>query len=223
MRNWKRWQKIAFWAAVVLIAIGIIQLILAGGGHDTSADAATRYPRGLPRCTKAAHMKKRCHKKAANKVMAYGSNKRTHNSKPRSLKQRRPSLKTQAHASSSSCRTWRPRIKRIARAGEIFWRGATARWCFNWKRVTSAQIIMDADVTTLGRMLGFNHISQNEPTVGYYKYGGHSYGGYLLYASFTFEQCIPVIEFGPFCNDRHAPLKVLVHYDGSGHASGNRP
>ncbi|MDQ1584539.1 MAG: hypothetical protein QOF36_2593 [Microbacteriaceae bacterium] len=221
MRRWKRWQKVTFWVIVALIAIGIIQLILSGGGHDTSAEAATRYPHGLPRCTKAAHAKKRCTKKQANKVMAYG--RRGHDSKPRTLRQRRPPLKTQAHSASSACRTWRPRIKRIARAGEIYWRGATIHWCFNWNRVTSARVITDADVTTLGRFLGFDHISTQEPVQGYYNWNGHKNGGYLLYQRFVFEQCIPVIQFGPFCNDRKGWFKVFGHYDGSGHASGNAP
>lgn len=215
----KRWQKVTLIVVVALILIVVVQLILSTGGHDTKANAADGYPSGLPRCTKAAGMKHRCTKKQAKKVINYGRS--GHDSKPRSLRARRPPLKVRA--ASTACRTWRPRIKYIARAGEVYWRGAVAQWCFNWHRVTSARITSDADVTTLGRLLGFDHITPGEPTLGWYGYNGHSYGGYLLYQRFSFEQCIPVLQFGPFCNDRRAPLKVLVHYDGSGHASGNAP
>jgi hypothetical protein len=90
-------------------------------------------------------------------------------------------------------------------------------------RVTSARFTLDHDITTGGRILGFDGVSIEEPTIGYYNYAGHKNGGYLIYARFTFTQCIPVIQIGPLCNDRRAWLKELVHYDGSGYASGNAP
>jgi hypothetical protein len=197
-----------------LVVLTLVMLFLSTGGHDTSARAAARA-KGLPHCTK----KHRCTKKQAHRVLRYAAH--SHDSKARTLRQRRPPTKVRAKA--SSCRTWHPRIKRIARAGEIFWRGGAAHWCFNWHRVTRAWITGDADVTTLGRFLGFDHITQDPPTQGYYTFNRHGNGGYLMEQKFTFEQCIPVIQIGPLCDDRRAWLKVFLHYDGSGYASGKAP
>lgn len=209
-----RWVKAVLIVIAVLAVIAAVQLILSAGGHDTKAHAATVRSAGLPHCTK----KHPCTKKQAKRVFKASVG---HDSRP--VGRRSLAVKPQVSSAAVRCSTWRPRIYRVANAGKLYWRGAVARWCFNWKRVTSAHFTLDHDIQTVGRFLGYDGVSIDEPTVGYYNYGGHKAGGYLIYARFTFTQCVPVIKIGPICVDHRAWLKELVHYDGSAHASGNAP
>lgn len=208
----------------VLIALTLIILWLSAGKSEDSAHAATihaaaKYPKGLPRCTKAAGAKKRCTKKQAQRVINYA--KRGHSQDHKSLHAVRPPSK--AHASAVRCRTWKPRLYFVANAGKLFWGGFSAYWCFNWKRVTSIRVVMDADITTLGRVLGFDHIGFQDPFQGFYNYGKRTHGGYLVYARMTFEQCIPVVQIGPLCHDKREWRKIFLHYNGGGLVSSHAP
>jgi hypothetical protein len=214
MRKLTTGQKVMI-AVVFLVILTAVMLFLSTGGEDTKAHAATVQAAGFRHCTK----KHPCTKKQARARIRYANH--GHDGGARHVNSR--AVKPQVRSAATSCRTWRPRIYYNARAGHLYWRGAVAHWCFNWKRVTSARFTLDHDITTGGRILGFDGVSIEEPTIGYYNYAGHKNGGYLIYARFTFTQCIPVIQIGPLCNDRRAWLKELVHYDGSGYASGNAP
>jgi hypothetical protein len=209
-----RWVKRVLIVLAVLAVIAIVQLILSAGGHDTKAHAATVRAARLPHCTK----KHPCTKRQARRVLRAG---RGHNGSPRYAASR--AVKVQVRSARTACRTWRPRIYRVANAGRLYWRGAIVHWCWDWHRVTSARFTLDYDIQTVGRFLGFGGVSNDEPTTGYYNYGRHHNGGYLLYVRFTFTQCVPVIQIGPFCEDHRAWLKEFVHYDGGGYASGNAP